>query len=171
MLCQACLKLFNAYQKRLVELNSNGALDRYGGIPHQVSEKDVRKSSQQGCYPCTRLLQKWASAVEKSANPLPLSTSCIFNPIFDELDVQRRDFDDFDPPLETPKPSGLQYRLHFWWWWKEDNSYTPHQFRKISSHTETIDISYRLIAEESKLWYESYLLSLLTQRRILEIAG
>jgi len=151
MLCQACLKLFNAYQKRLVELNSNGALDRYGGIPHQVSEKDVRKSSQRGCYPCTRLMENWASAVEKSANSLPLSTSCIFNPVFDELDVQKRAFDDFDPPRETAKPSGLQYRLHFWW--KENDSYTPYQFRKISSYTEKIEISYRLIAEESKLSY------------------
>jgi hypothetical protein len=96
-------------------------------------------------------MEKWASAVEKLANPLPLSTSCIFNPVFDELDVQRRDFDDFDPPREIPKPSGLQYRLHFWW--KENDSYTPYQFRKISSYTETIDISYRLIAEESRLFY------------------
>jgi hypothetical protein len=164
MLCQACLKLFNAYQRRLVELNSNGGHDRHGGIPHQVSEKDVRKSSQSGCYPCTRLMEKWEITMEKSTTRLPLSTSCIFNPVFDELDVEKRDFDDLDPPLEKPKASGLQYRLHFWW--KEHDSYTPYEFRKISSYAETIDISYRLIAAESKLFYLPYLLPLLIQRRI-----
>jgi hypothetical protein len=65
--------------------------------------------------------------------------------------VQRRDFNNFDPPLETPKSSGLQYRLHFWW--KENYSYSPYQLRKISAYTETSDISYRLIAEESRLFY------------------